>query len=149
MKLIGQPREKNYDGWKFSKWKSMFARWRGWLFIQLYESICVGFWRFLEGSQHSQWSSQLKIFILDSWVDGGGYFIQCEVFQALPGGKRSRGSIGAFRSLKSQSMAEIFLARELMGGVHSASVTRIPPLLNFKKKLPFYCWRSSCSQNPY
>ena len=26
--------------------KLMFIRWRGWLFIQLYESICVGFWRF-------------------------------------------------------------------------------------------------------
>ena len=25
--------------------KSIFARWRGWLFIPSYESICVGFWR--------------------------------------------------------------------------------------------------------
>ena len=26
--------------------KSMFTRWRGWLFIPSYESICVGIWRF-------------------------------------------------------------------------------------------------------
>ena len=36
--------------------KSMFTRWRGWLFIWLYESICVGFWRYPEGSQSSQCS---------------------------------------------------------------------------------------------
>ena len=37
--------------------KTMFARWRGWLFIPSYESICVGFWRFLDGSLSSQWIS--------------------------------------------------------------------------------------------
>ena len=33
---------------KNSQWmeKSMFAKWKGWLFIPSYESICVGFWRF-------------------------------------------------------------------------------------------------------
>jgi len=35
--------------------KSMFARWRDWLFISSYERICVGFWRFLEGFLSSQW----------------------------------------------------------------------------------------------
>ena len=69
--------------------KTMFARWRGWLFIPSYESICVGFWRFLEGSLSSQWSSifneglSLKFFIQYSWVDGGGNFIQ-RSFQTLP-----------------------------------------------------------------
>ena len=35
---------------KNSQWmeKSMFAKWKGWLFIPSYESICVGFWRFLK-----------------------------------------------------------------------------------------------------
>ena len=30
--------------------KSMFTRWRGWLFISSYESICVWFWRFPKDS---------------------------------------------------------------------------------------------------
>ena len=37
MKLLWQVRKKTSDEWKW-----MFARWKGWLFIQLYESICVG-----------------------------------------------------------------------------------------------------------
>ena len=110
--------------------KAMFARWRGWLFIPLYESICVGFWRFPEGSLSSWWSSifdeglSLKIFIQYSWVDGGGDFIQREVFQALPRGReaRIRGNIRTFRSVRSQSTAEIFLAHDHTGGVHNTSM---------------------------
>ena len=51
--------------------------------------------------------------------------MQCVVFQALPREARSWGGIGAFRSLGSQLTAKIFLARELMGDVHGASVTRM------------------------
>ena len=43
--------------------------------------------------------SSLKHFILDSEVDGGGDFIQCEIFQALPGGKRNQ-KLGQHRSLQ-------------------------------------------------
>ena len=51
-------------------------------------------------------------------MDGGGDFIQREVFQALPEGKRSQklGQHRSLRSLRLQSTAEIFLACELMGG---------------------------------
>ena len=40
----------------------------------------------------------LKIFIQDSWVDGGGDFIRREVFQALPEGKKNQ-KLGEYRSL--------------------------------------------------
>ena len=69
----------------------------------------------------------LKIFILDSQVDGGGVFIQHEVFQAYPRGREARnwGNIGAFRSLRLQSTAEMFLAHKLMGGcIHNTSMTQ-------------------------
>ena len=98
--------------------KSMFASWRDSLWIPSYESICVGFWRFPKGSLSSQWSSpevislvgiissaslfdeglSLKNFIRDSWVDGGGDFIQHEGFQALPKWRRSQ-KLGQHRSL--------------------------------------------------
>jgi hypothetical protein len=45
-------RKKTSDGWK-----SMFVRWRDWLFIPLYERTCVGFWKFPKGSLSFQWSS--------------------------------------------------------------------------------------------
>ena len=52
-----------------------------------------------------------------------------KIFKLYPVGRdaKSWGSIGAFRSLRSQSTAEIFLARELMGGIHNASLTRVHP----------------------
>jgi hypothetical protein len=41
-----------------------------------------------------------------------------KLFKLYPGGREAKnwGSIGAFRSLKSQSATGIFLARALMGG---------------------------------
>jgi hypothetical protein len=48
----------------------------------------------------------------------------------------SWGNIGTFRSLKSYLTAEIFLAHELMGGVHNASVTRITQYLATSSLLP-------------
>ena len=49
-----------------------------------------------------------------------------KIFKLYPKGREaiSWGNIGAFRSLRLQSTAEIFLARELMGGIHNALVTR-------------------------
>lgn len=55
---------------------------------------------------------------------GGGDFIQLEVFQALHEGKRNwelGGSIRAFRFIKSQLTAHIFLAHDDAGGIHKAS----------------------------
>ena len=74
---------------------SMFTTWRGWLFITSYESICVRFWRFpkfpMEFPRGWRWRWRVPKFpIQDSWMDGGGDFIQREVFQALPKKKRSR-----------------------------------------------------------
>ena len=40
----------------------------------------------------------LKFFIHDSWVDGGGEFIQCEVFQTLPKRKRTQ-KLGQHKNL--------------------------------------------------
>ena len=69
----------------------------------------------------------LKNFIQDSWVDGGGDFIQHEVFQALPEGKRSK-ELGQhrklIRSIRSQSTTKIFLAPDHTRGIHNASMTR-------------------------
>ena len=60
------------------------------------------------------------------WGDGGGYFIQREVFKLYLRGIEAKNwcIIGAFRYVKSQSTAEIFLAHDYMDDVHSASVTR-------------------------
>jgi hypothetical protein len=56
-------------------------------------------------------------------------------FKLYPVGREAKrwGIIGAFRSLKSQSTAKIFLACELMGGIHNALVTQIPPTQLQKK----------------
>ena len=54
----------------------------------------VGVWTPLVGiiSSTSPFNEglSLKIFIQGSWVDGDGDFIQHEVFQALPEGKKSQ-----------------------------------------------------------
>jgi hypothetical protein len=47
-------RKKHFRWMEFWRMKSMFARWRGWLFIPSYESICVGFRRLPKGSISSQ-----------------------------------------------------------------------------------------------
>ena len=53
-KLLRQPLPKIHPMDEFMvDESSMFARWRGWLFIPLCESICVGFWRFPEGFRSS------------------------------------------------------------------------------------------------
>jgi hypothetical protein len=46
MKMLGQPEKKLQMKEILADDKSMFERWRGWLFIPSYEGICVGFWRF-------------------------------------------------------------------------------------------------------
>ena len=105
----------------------MFARWRGWLLIPLYESICGGFWWFPEFPPESlkhvgirpqnppprpslyigitssasplNEGLSLKIFIQHSWTNEGEDFIQCKVFWALPEGRRSQ-KLGHHRNLK-------------------------------------------------
>jgi hypothetical protein len=54
-------------------------------------------------------------------------------FKLSPMGREaiSWGNIGTFRSLRLQSTAEIFLARELMGGVHNALVMWARDLICF------------------
>ena len=56
-----------------------------------------------------------------------GYSSKGKFFKLYPVGReiRSWGNIGTFRSLRSQSTAEIFLARKLMGGVHNAQLFSI------------------------
>ena len=50
---------------------------------------------------------------------------------------KSWGNIGAFRSLKSQSMTKIFLARDHTGGIHNAlmTVVLVPSCHHFKPRL--------------
>jgi hypothetical protein len=62
-------------------------------------------------------------------VDGDGDFIEREVSQTLPEWGREGnnwGNIGAFRSIGSQSTAEIFLAHDHTVGVHNASLNDAP-----------------------
>ena len=56
-KLLRHPPKKLPTDGILADEKSMFARWRAWLFIPSYESIYVGFQRFPEGCLSSQWSS--------------------------------------------------------------------------------------------
>ena len=100
--------------------KSVFARWRGWLFIWWYESIQ---WDF-EGScrvpkvpngvpneVHARSTKWMEVEISSN----------VKFFKLYPKGRevRSLGSIGAFRSLTSQSTARISLACDHTGGVRS------------------------------
>jgi hypothetical protein len=57
----------------------------------------LDFWSFLVKG-FPKFPGSLKIFILDSYVDGGGDFIHREFFQALGEGKRSQ-KLGQHRSL--------------------------------------------------
>ena len=81
------------------------------------------FWHHLLHKSFNEGLSIKKI-IQDSWVNRGGDFIQHEVFQALPEGRRNKklGHIGAFRYVRLQSTAKIFLAPDHMGGVHNTLV---------------------------
>ena len=65
-----------------------------------------------------------KKFIEDSWVYEGREFIQRELFQAYPRGRDARcwSNLEAFRSIKSQSTAKIFVAPNHTGNAHNALV---------------------------
>ena len=80
--------------------KSMFARWRDWLFIPSHERICLGFWRFLEGSLSSQWS-YLQITCYNSiqgivgwiWI-GLDYTSSLPILKSYKWGRRREKIIG-------------------------------------------------------
>jgi len=67
---------------------------------------------------------RIYFFIQVSGVDGGGDFMQCEVFQLLPKGSEAKswGIIRAFKYVRSQLIAKIFLAPDHTGGIHNALV---------------------------
>ena len=117
----------------------------GWLFIPSYESICVGFWRFPKGSLSFQWSSledrggggdegfPSSQFKIREWME---VEISSDVkFFKLYPRKREAGSWGSLRTfkfIKSQLTTEIFLAPDLMGGIHSTLVTWVVNLSKCK-----------------
>jgi len=115
---------------------STVMRWSGWLFIPSYESICVGFWRFLEGSLSFQWNSPPQVLLMKDLVCKFSSKI-CEwmevrilsnvkffKFYSWGSEARSWGKIETIRSVISQLTAEIFLTPDHTRGVHNALVMR-------------------------
>jgi hypothetical protein len=128
----GSPNWKSYYEWNVGGWNVNAWKMKGLIVHPIVWDHLCGIWKvplvpngyplqtfFNDGLS-------LKNFLQDLGVDGGGDFIQLEVFQALPEGRatRSWGNIGAFRCARSQSTAKIFLAPDHTEDVHNTSVMR-------------------------